>query len=157
MKTKSSAVLSQQLNVASAMGIEIEEKNVNRKNGSGQRFFLWLLGLFVSLAPLFVFHFGAFVKKGTSLFLGFFSDVEILFVCVSMLVSASCEANAQRRHKSTLNGLLILCIVVLALMYSEFRDSAMTNSIATTISIVTITALIITVLCGTFAYFRKER
>lgn len=140
-----------------AMEIEIEEGKSMPLKARGRSFIFWLIGLLVSLAPLLVVHFGEFLDNGADLFLGLFSDVEIFFICVSMLVSASCEINSQRKNRDILNGILLLCIVFFALLYSEFNGVTLNEKSTFTIAIVTIVSLGITLLLGIIAYFSKRR
>lgn len=140
-----------------AMGIEIEEGKSMPLRERGRSFIFWIIGLLVSLAPLLVVHFGEFLDNGADLFLGLFGDVEIFFICVSMLVSASCEINSQRKHRDILNGILLLCIVLFALLYSEFNGITLNEKATFSIAIVTIISLGITLLLGIVAYFSKRR
>lgn len=144
-------------NNATAMGIEIEEGKSIPLRTRWKSFTFWIIGLLVSLAPLAVAHFGEFLADGTNLFFGLFGDVEIFFICVSMLVSASCEMNSQRKNRDILNGVLLLCIVLFALLYAEFNNVELTDTALSSISFVTLISLVITLLLGSIAYFSKRR
>ena len=142
---------------STAMGIEIEDGKPIPLKARGRGFIFWIIGLFVSMAPLVVIHFGESLDDGVSLFLGLFGDVEIFFICVSMLVSASCEVISQRKNSDILNGLLLVCIVFFALLYSELNDATLTDEATLSIANVTLISLGITLLLGIIAYFSKER
>ena len=157
MKKGSKTVFSEKTSGVTAMEVEIEDRKRTPLRTQGRSFSLWIIGLLVSLAPLFVVHFGDFVSEKTNLFVDLFGDVEIFFICVSMLVSASCEAASQRKHIDILNGILLLCIILFALLYSEFREAALTDDTETTISIVTLVSLGITIVLGGITYFSKRR
>ena len=152
-----SATAEKKSTTATAMGIEIGDRKYIPLRARSRGFAFWIIGLIVSFAPLVVVHFGEHVSNNTDFCLNLFSDVEIFFICVSMLVSASCEANAQRKNRVILSGLILACIVILALLYSEFSDVTLTDAAKLTISVVTRASLVITLLLGTIAYFSKRR
>lgn len=118
---------------------------------------LWIIGLLVSLAPLIVVHFQDFFNNKIGFFFGLFSDVEIFFICVSMLVSASCEVNSQRKGRDILNGLLLVCIVFFALFYSKFTETTLDAATTQAIPFVALISLGLTLVLGCVAYFSKRR
>lgn len=140
-----------------AMGIDFEGRSQISLGTRCKGFVFWIIGLLVSLAPLAVSHFGEFLSNGANLFLGLFGDIEIFFVCVSMLVSASCEIYSQQKNRDVLNGLLLSCIVIFALLYAELKEVALTAETTWTVGIVTMVSLVITLLLGIVAYFIKKR
>lgn len=156
-KKTASTTTGNKATTATAMGIQIEDRKYISLRARGRGFAFWIIGLIVSLAPLVVVHFGECINGNASFFLNLFGDVEIFFICVCMLVSASCEANAQRKRRNLLSGIILVCIVFFALFYSEFNDTTLTDAAKSTISIVTCVSLVITLLLGAIAYFNKRR
>lgn len=156
-KKTTSAPTEKKPTAATAMGIEIEESKYISLRARGRGFALWMIGLVVSFAPLVVVHFGECIDGNARFYLSLFSDVEIFFICVSMLVSASCEVSSQRKSRDILSGVLLVCIVFFALLYSEFNDTTLTDTATLTISVVTFISLAITLLLGVIAYFSKRR
>ncbi|MGM9659512.1 MAG: hypothetical protein ACI3WQ_02825 [Faecousia sp.] len=155
-KRKASKKAPQKTSTATAMEVEIKDGDPILPKARNQGFPSWIIGLLVSLSPLAVIHFEESLNGG-DMFLAFFSDVDIFFICVSMLVSASFEVISKRKNKVLLNGVLLLCIVFFALFYSQFHGTTLNNGAAFSIAIVTIISLVVTFLLGIIIFFSKGR
>ena len=139
------------------MNVVIEDGKQRSSKERFKSFALWTIGLFVSLSPLAAPHLVKFATSKADIFTGIFSDNEILFVCVSMLVSASCEIVSQAKKREVLNSILICFIVGFALLYSEFQSVNLVGEAVTRVSYINAIALLITFILGLATYFSRRR
>lgn len=143
----------------SSMNVAIEESRSHSRNKQRKKAFtLWLIGLLVALMPLATPHISEFATSSAKdVFINMLNDAEILFVCVSMLVSASCEIASQSKKREILNGILILSIVAFALLYGEFQTVIQTSNTVAFFSYVNGVSLLVTLILGFTAYLCRRR
>lgn len=143
-----------------AMEIDFQERTAFGKRHGLGNFGYWCLGLLVAMSPLITSSFERTLVTESgiwSFILGVFGDVEIFFICVTLLVSAACEVYSRKKNTNFLSSCLLLCTIFFALFYSKFKGLELSCSSTLRIARVTFFSLVVTIVLGAVAFFSKKR